>query len=281
MTYTLNPADVTSARVSVQRHHPTTRCRGFTLVELLVVIGIIAVLIGLLLPALSKARKHAKVIECASNLRQLGVGISLYLPNNKGRYPQYAMNNRPAPLQSLYQNNTIYVWGNPAKDIDGSPTGQRLLDPYVGNLVAQCPLETGWRAGPGATPPGLTGPTFYEKYGTSYVYNAAMEDRTQPIGPYGRIRYVFWDIPPGQVRNTSKLVMGGDFTIGYAQYFTTFGSPSYYQNCQTHTVDKYDCNVLFADGHVSNLVMQPGPEMLTTGDYQLTREPTPWPYPAP
>ena len=65
-----------------------TRRKAFTLIELLVVIGIIVLLIAILLPTLKAARERANRIKCASNLRQIGIGLRYYAMDNKGRYPR-------------------------------------------------------------------------------------------------------------------------------------------------------------------------------------------------
>src|SRR5688500_8570930 len=62
---------------------------GLTLVELLVVIGIIAVLVAILLPALNKAREAANRVACSSNIRQLILGATLYAANNRQELPEH------------------------------------------------------------------------------------------------------------------------------------------------------------------------------------------------
>ncbi|MBN2210107.1 MAG: type II secretion system protein [Sedimentisphaerales bacterium] len=67
--------------------------KGFTLIELLVVVSIIALLVSILLPALSKAREQAKKIYCANNLKQIATAMNMYALENKSQYPPFGKYN--------------------------------------------------------------------------------------------------------------------------------------------------------------------------------------------
>jgi prepilin-type N-terminal cleavage/methylation domain-containing protein len=86
--------------------------RGFTLTELLVVVGIIALLIALLLPALAKARDQANKTKCLSNLRQLAISAIMYADQNKGRYPLELRNNNNGINAFKYNPGESALWTN-------------------------------------------------------------------------------------------------------------------------------------------------------------------------
>ena len=215
------------------------KARAFSLVELLVVIGIIAVLVSLLLPTLGRARNAARTVQCLSNLRQLATAAYCYANANNDYLPS-----------SLYSYTTAtasYVCNWDFTTITDLTTGQRRAVPgllWQGDASApiqQCPAFDG-RSNTAADP--YTG----YNYNTSYLGRGAFEVIKNPL----RLT---------QVRHPSACAMFGDgqWQNGANKYMRSpLPSPSD-SNMTARTAGTQGfrhggkTNVAYVDGHAETI----------------------------
>src|SRR5262245_55345399 len=112
----------------MRQHIKKPNSGGFTLVELLVVIGIIAVLISILLPALSSARRQANSVKCQSDLKQIGQGFVLYASDYKGVWPVAVHAKGTADPEYPMPNNELRWYDRIAKYITGKRGANEMVD---------------------------------------------------------------------------------------------------------------------------------------------------------
>lgn len=201
---------------------------------MLVVIGIISILIAMLMPALNKARRQARLVQCLSNLRQVGIAMFSYQNNNKGWYPVH--------------DNWGNLMGKKARDLryDGAGfTGfagepgivaERPLNIYLGTPeVLRCPEDIGDTLQPDVE-------NCYDAYGTSYLvqwqYNVFAVGYVTATAPRRPMR-------AGKGGDMATKLVLGDWNW-HVNRPLTIGRTVWHQ---TGPVRERKFSMLFADGH--------------------------------
>jgi general secretion pathway protein G len=213
--------------------------RAFTLVELLVAIALIAVLIGLLLSAIGRARQQADSVACLSNLRQLATAAHIYCDGNRGSFPMaYDLEFQPPLVISVnWDFNTIRdTASGEVKVVPGL-----LWAGQTNPKIQQCPSYDGKSNT-------LADPYTGYNYNTSYIGHGAQESIVAPI-------------KIAQVRNAARCALFGDgqYSAGANKFmraplpnpgdagftFRSAGTQGFRHRGRT--------NVAFVDGHAESL----------------------------
>lgn len=223
-------------------NHQNKTAPGFTLIELLVVISIIALLIGLLLPALASAKRTAKSIECLSQLKQMGIAATVYQADHQSYFP-------PARYE---REGVTYEWDVISRSVsyfDRVYSAGLLWEDVGIEAITRCPSFFGEGNNGGAEYNGYN-------YNSSYIGTVIFGGFGQAKNPKQKPAKI------AQVRQPTETVvfgdggyMGGankfmrapianDFDINFSAAFRYAGTQSYRHSQGT--------NLSFADGHAGS-----------------------------
>jgi prepilin-type N-terminal cleavage/methylation domain-containing protein/prepilin-type processing-associated H-X9-DG protein len=229
---------------------------GFTLVELLVVIAVIAILAAILFPVFAVAREKARQAGCQSNLKQVGTAVQMYLQDYDGTYPTNPYpNHQPSPIQTL----------------DFTPYYMKLF-PYVRNYqLFVCPSRGNGKYGAKH----LEQLTQNEERANCFIDTYPYHTPGTQDNLFRRVSYSYnqelYGSPEVELANTSRLPMCWDGNsiwagAGYGFDIEHVNPPAtdYYGHTDVCWVPPYEngwtvmrhaggLNMLFADGHVKHV----------------------------
>jgi prepilin-type N-terminal cleavage/methylation domain-containing protein len=265
----------------------TPRRLGFTLVELLVVIGIIALLVSILLPALNRARQSAQVVACLSNIRQLATATAGYIAENKQTLPDANYNNLTTLLSPAGMNlpprtrlpaanpfgSGAYVLpsigdllrgytGDTGRGVWECPTGDasyNAKDPFF--VAGNNPLD-GFAGEPTPLEPETSGdawlPNYYylaDKLYTVFDTPDLVATRAKPDGngdaPFNASDWTVRNVAGLKAAAANPVGQGSSDVVVFNEYKSTFHSQSdkdVYQLAEGETTE-FIGNFAYLDGH--------------------------------
>jgi prepilin-type N-terminal cleavage/methylation domain-containing protein/prepilin-type processing-associated H-X9-DG protein len=245
--------------------------RGFTLLELLLVVAVISILAALLLPVLGKAKGQARRIECLNRLKQWDLAFGMYVEENEDWIPRECYE----PLGEVTINNWSQVKGRVQPDgkSDSQDVWYNSLPPYLGqrtaasyapfperpnffdtHLLVHCPL---------AKFPDYA----YRPNNPFPLFSLAMNSQLIQVGPTIKFSAIE-QADPSRVALFLDNLLEGEAKVHPAQQNTHLGQPSSYAG-RFSARHQQGGNIAFADGHVSwfrgNKVVQTDPQSPLVG----------------